>query len=133
MAVMPGSSFVYTVYLIAFARLVVLLTMDVITARPRDAIVEAAKEHGFRAALNVPIFWVAHGLHLRLPCFRVPTARPGRPLLAYMLLCPWCLSIWLAIPAAPIIYAYGHHWWLFVPALGLALSAAAGALARVKG
>jgi len=43
------------------------------------------------------------------------------------------VSIWLALPAAPIIYAYGHHWWLFVPALVLALSGAAGALARVKG
>lgn len=102
MVVMPGPSFIYAVYLIAFARLVVLITMDTITARPRDAVVEALKER-------------RHNM------------------LAYMLLCPWCVSIWLAIPAAPIIYAYGNSPWLFVPALGLALSAAAGALARVKG
>ena len=57
----------------------------------------------------------------------------GHDKLAYLFRCPWCLSIWLGIPAAPIIYAYGHRWWLFVPALVLALSAAAGALARVKG
>jgi hypothetical protein len=133
MVAMPGSSFVYAIYLIAFARLIVLITADMITARPRDAVVEAAKDHGFRAALNVPIFWAASYFHVRLPCFSVPTARRGRPLLAYMLLCPWCVSIWLAIPAAPIIYAYGDSPWLFVPALGLALSAAAGALARVKG
>lgn len=102
MVAMPGSSFMYAIYLIAFARIVVLLTSDTITARPRDAIVTALQER-------------------------------GRKLLAYMLLCAWCVSIWLAIPAAPIIYAYGHSPWLFVPALGLALSAAAGALARVKG
>lgn len=102
MVVMPGPSFIYAVYLIAFARLVVLITMDTITVRPRDAVVEALKER-------------RHNM------------------LAYMLLCPWCVSIWLAIPAAPIIYAYGNSPWLFVPALGLALSAAAGALARVKG
>lgn len=102
MGAMPGSSFVYFVYLAAFARLVVLITMDMITARPRDAVVEALKER-------------------------------KHDMLAYMLLCPWCVSIWLAIPAAPIIYAYGHNWWLFIPALWLALSAAAGALARVKG
>lgn len=102
MVVMPGPSFIYAVYLIAFARLVVLITMDTITVRPRDAVVEALKERGHN-------------------------------MLAYMLLCPWCVSIWLAIPAAPIIYAYGNSPWLFVPALGLALSAAAGALARVKG
>lgn len=57
----------------------------------------------------------------------------GHNKLAYLFLCPWCLSIWLGIPAAPIIYAYGQHWWLFVPALALAGSAAAGVLARVKG
>jgi hypothetical protein len=102
MVAMPGSSVLYATYLLAFARLVVLITMDMITARPRETVVEALKER-------------KHNM------------------LAYLLLCPWCVSVWLAIPAAPIIYAYGHHWWLFVPALGLALSAAAGALARVKG
>lgn len=103
MVAMPGSPFlIYAVYLLAFARLVVLLTTDMITARPRDTIVTALKER-------------------------------HHDMLAYLLLCPWCLSIWLAIPAAPIIYAYGNSPWLFVPALALALSAAAGALARVKG
>ena len=99
---MPGSSFMYVIYLLAFARLVVLITSDMITARWRDDAITALGERG-------------HGL------------------LAYMLTCPWCVSIWLAIPAAPIIYAYGHHWWLFVPALWMALSAAAGILGRVKG
>jgi hypothetical protein len=102
MVAMPGTSVLYLVYLLAFARLIVILTSDVITERPRDAIVTALVERKHNS-------------------------------LAYLLLCPWCLSIWLAIPAAPIIYAYGHHWWLFVPALWLTLSAAAGALARVKG
>jgi hypothetical protein len=102
MVAMPGSSFVYAIYLLAFARLIVLFTSDVITARPRDAFVTALKERGHN-------------------------------MLAYLFLCPWCLSIWLAIPAAPIIYAYGDSPWLFVPALGLALSAVAGFLARVKG
>jgi hypothetical protein len=102
MVAMPGSSVCYFVYLLAFARLILIVTSDVITERPRDAIVTALKER-------------KHNL------------------LAYMLLCPWCVSIWLAIPAAPIIYAYGDSPWLFVPALWLALSAAAGALARVKG
>jgi hypothetical protein len=102
MVPMPGSSAVYAIYLIAFARLVVFLTSDTLINEPRDAFITALKER-------------------------------GRHKLAYLFLCPWCLSIWLGIPAAPVIYAYGHHWWLFVPALWLALSAAAGALARVKG
>ncbi len=103
MVAMPGSTaLIYTIYLIAFARLIVLITSDVITEPPRDRLVTALKERG----------------HLSL---------------AYLVLCPWCISIWLALPAAPIIYAYGNSPWLFIPALVLALSAAAGALARVKG
>jgi hypothetical protein len=102
MVAMPGSSVLYATYLLAFARLVILLTKDTITERRRDALAGALKERGHDS-------------------------------LAYLVLCPWCISIWLAIPAAPIIYAYGNSPWLFVPALGLALSAAAGALARVKG
>jgi hypothetical protein len=102
MVVMPGLSVVYVIYLLAFARLVVMLTADMLTARPRDAAATALKDRGHH-------------------------------MLAYLLLCPWCISVWLAIPAAPIIYAYGDSPWLFVPALALALSAAAGALARVKG
>lgn len=99
---MPGTSFVYAVYMLAFARIIVFLTSDFLINDQRDAFITALKERG----------------HNRL---------------AYLFLCPWCLSIWLAIPAAPIIYAYGHSWWLFVLALIPALSAAAGALARVKG
>ena len=102
MVVMPGSTAYYAIYLLAFARLIILLTKDTITEGPRDRLAEALKER-------------------------------GRNRLAYFVLCPWCVSIWVAIPAAPIIYAYGHNWWLFVPALGLALSAAAGWLSRVKG
>jgi len=102
MVAMPGSSLLYAIYLLAFARLVVLITSDVITRKPRQAMIDALEER-------------------------------GHEMIAYLVTCPWCVSIWLALPAAPIIYAYGHHWWLFVPALVLALSASAGALARVKG
>lgn len=102
MGVMPGTSFCYLIYFLAFARIVVFLVADKLIEDQRDA---------FLMALVVR----------------------GHDKLAYLFRCPWCLSIWLAIPAAPIIYAYGQHWWLFVPALIPALSAAAGVLARVKG
>lgn len=102
MGAMPGSTVCYLVYFLAFARLVLFITSDMITERPRDAFITALKDRHHN-------------------------------MLAYLFLCPWCISIWLAVPAAPIIYAYGYSPWLFVPALWLALSAAAGALARVKG
>lgn len=97
---MPGS--LLFVYLLAFARVVLLVVSDTIFDGPRERFANALKAR-------------------------------NHDTLAYLFLCPWCVSIWLAIPAAPIIYAYGQHWWLYVPALGLALSAAAGVLARVKG
>jgi hypothetical protein len=102
MVAMPGSSALYAIYLLAFARLVLLVCSDVITRKPRQALVDALEER-------------------------------GHEMIAYLVTCPWCVSIWMAIPAGPIIYAYGHHWWLFVPALVMALSGAAGVLARVKG
>lgn len=102
MGAMPGSSVLWLVYAIAFARLIVFLVADKLIEDQRDA---------FLMALVVR----------------------GHDKLAYLFRCPWCLSIWLAIPAAPIIYAYGQHWWLYVPAYVLVLSAAAGVLGRVKG
>ncbi len=97
---MPGSLFL--IYALAFARLVVLITMDTITSGPRD-----------RAALALKA--------------------TGHDMLAYLLLCPWCVSIWLSLPAAPVIYAYGNSPWLLIPALALAFSAVAGVVARAKG
>lgn len=98
---MPGPLPI-AIYLLAFARLVVLLVQDTITAGPRERLAVALKER-------------------------------GHDMLAYLVLCPWCVSVWLALPAAPVIYAYGNSPWLLMPALALALSAAAGVLARVKG
>lgn len=175
MVPMPGSSVVYAVYLIAFARLVVFLTADYLIEDQRTAFITALKRRGDQRKIenaakishhqwlnlsaadqvatrnDLTMIGARHDRELhdatvrelsRLgpPAGNLAEITPGRSALgdghdklAYLFLCPWCLSIWLAIPAAPIIYAYGHNWWLFVPALALALSAAAGALARVKG
>jgi hypothetical protein len=60
-------------------------------------------------------------------------ARRGHDLLAYLILCPWCVSVWIGIVAAPVIYLWGTTPWLTVPALALALSMVAGLLAAAKG
>lgn len=98
---MPGPYFML-IYALAFARIVILITMDKVTEGPRE-----------RA-----LTWFAQHHH---------------PLLAYFTSCPWCVSIWLALPAAPVIYAYGKSPWLLIPALVFALSMAAGIGARAKG
>ena len=175
MVAMPGSSVLYAIYLIAFARLIVFLTADFLIDDQRNAFIAALKDRGDQRKIENAAKITHQRWHTMSDADRIATRNdltilggrnnrarydaavrelarltppdgnlteivPGKSVLgdgydklAYLFLCPWCLSIWLAIPAAPIIYAYGHHWWLFVPALVLALSGAAGALARVKG
>ena len=47
---------------------------------------------------------------------------------AYLLLCPWCVSVWVAIPAAVIAYWWGEHPAFLVPAIALAFSHITGVL-----
>ena len=40
--------------------------------------------------------------------------------------CPWCVSVWIAAPVAPLAYWFGLNWWYQVPALWLTLGYATG-------
>lgn len=40
--------------------------------------------------------------------------------------CPWCASVWLAFAASPLIWFWGDHPVLIVPAIALAFSQVAG-------
>jgi hypothetical protein len=53
------------------------------------------------------------------------------PLLAYLLTCPWCASIYVAAVAAPVCWLWGDSPYTFVPALGLAFSQVTGLLAMI--
>lgn len=59
---------------------------------------------------------------------------PEDSLLAYLLFCRWCMSVWLALPGAAGWWAlsevprWSGHWWVDVPTVGLALSHATGLL-----
>jgi hypothetical protein len=55
------------------------------------------------------------------------------PLLSYMVICPWCVSIYLGAGAAPLVWFYGSSPWLLVPALALAGSYVIGFLASHEG
>ena len=61
---------------------------------------------------------------------------PEESIWAYFLVCPWCVSIWVSIPAAPLTWWFGGlevpgvSAWLSVPALALAYSAFTGYLAQ---
>lgn len=58
---------------------------------------------------------------------------PDDSRIAYGLLCRWCVSVWIAIPAAVIAYWWGERPWFLVPALALAFSHLTGLLTRAEG
>lgn len=61
---------------------------------------------------------------------------PEGSIWAYFLVCPWCVSIWVSLVAAPLTWWFGGlevpgvSAWLSVPALVLAYSAFTGYLAQ---
>jgi hypothetical protein len=61
---------------------------------------------------------------------------PEGSIWAYFVVCPWCVSIWLSVPAAPLTWYFGGlevpgvSAWLPIPALALAYSAFTGYLAQ---
>ena len=59
--------------------------------------------------------------------------RHSGPKIAYLVQCPWCLSIWLGLGIAATAYWGRSHWWVQVPLLGLAASYVTGMLEQASG
>ncbi|MFI5495584.1 hypothetical protein [Actinoplanes sp. NPDC051859] len=63
---------------------------------------------------------------------------PAGSMWAYLLYCRWCVSVWVAAPAAATWWTassaprWSGHWWLDVPTAALALSYATGLLVRAE-
>jgi hypothetical protein len=51
--------------------------------------------------------------------------------LAYLITCPWCVSIYLAIPAAVLVWWHADNPVAMIPAIVLAFSQVAGMLASI--
>ncbi|MEV4705450.1 hypothetical protein [Actinoplanes sp. NPDC049316] len=72
--------------------------------------------------------------------FRTAAAQRLKPgsMWTYLLYCRWCVSVWIAVPAAAIWWAaspasrWSGHWWLDIPTTALALSYATGLLVRAE-
>jgi hypothetical protein len=89
---------VLIVYVLAVMRLDGLIRVDSITDGPRDAL----------------LGWLDD--------------RPKTlgAFIADVIQCPWCLSIWIGAVAAPLIWFFGDHPVMLIPALMLALSQVTG-------
>lgn len=72
----------------------------------------------------------------KAPRERLIRRLPEGSIWAYFLVCPWCVSIWLSLPAAPLTWWFGGletpgvSAWLAVPALALAYSGLTGYLSQ---
>lgn len=105
------------VYALAVARVTRLITADRITEAPRRWLVVRLW------ARTLPFSDAREEAGRRFAAGGVP------PLGAYLVTCPWCVSTYVGIVAAPLWYWAGSSPWLLVPAAALALSYVTGFLA----
>lgn len=102
---MMPSAIVCAVYALAVARVTTLLTHDEITAPARSWIVK-----------------------------RFDSSRRWHRLVAYLLGapeddisgCPWCMSVWVGLALASVVWAGAGRGWVMAPLLGLAASQITG-------
>lgn len=123
---------VLLVYLLAVARVVRLITSDRVTERPREAAIGWAWTRDWLdwAGVEFPTASKAQlRKHAAIQGRNVRVGGGEPPLLAYLVVCPWCVSIYVGAVAAPIIWFWGTSPWLAVPALALALSQGTGLIA----
>jgi hypothetical protein len=112
------SVIVLVVFLLATARVVRFVTTDRLFRWPREAVRRWSYMRVYRKLGPEPT--------------QAQLDKVDEPLPAYMIGCPWCMSIYLGAGAAPLAYLWGARPWLFVPALALAISYTVGFLAQIR-
>ncbi len=106
---------------LAVARLAILITRD---SFPFGVLRERVRDwgNGRTAWMTKPSLQRSARERQRM------TAYDGQHPVAYLVGCPWCVSMWLA-PAVAVLAATGT-WWLWI-SIPLAFSAVAGVLATI--
>lgn len=88
------------VYALAVARVTGLIVQDAITEGPRDRLIAWLDDRPHTAGAFV----------------------------AALLDCPWCASVWVGFIASPLVWFWGEHPVMLIPAMALAFSQVTGAI-----
>lgn len=116
MSHMPGL-LLLVVYALAVARVTRFITQDRLFERPRDVIEEWAYHRAYPETRG------------NRPALLLAMQTQDTPLIAYLIGCPWCVSIYVGAFVAPIAWGIGESPIAAVPALALAFSYVTGLLA----
>ena len=107
--------------------LTILLVYALAVARVTRLINEDKLTNGFRHALLIRL-WARHTGSRDSALIALYDEGAEQPLSVYLITCPWCVSIYVGIVAAPVAYWWGGEPWFLVPALALAFSYITGFL-----
>ena len=102
---MMPSAAALTLYALAVARITTLITHDEVTAPAR--------------------LWLIRHFDHHSQVHRLVTYALGAPD-DDAAGCPWCVSIWVGLSTAPLLWFWADSPWVMVPALGFAASQATG-------
>lgn len=94
---------ILVVYALAVTRLTGLVTLDAITEDFRDRAIDWLDDR----------------------------PRTLGAFVATLITCPWCTGVWVSMAAAPLIWFWGDHPLLLIPAMALALAQVAGMISNV--
>ena len=119
------------VFALAVARVTRFITADRLTEAPRHRLVLALWARAIDDEVAAKRFPNAPNHRRRWIAEERLGANAEPPLLPYLITCPWCVSIYVAAPAALIWWAWGETPYAFIPALWLAFSQFTGLLAKI--
>jgi len=65
--------------------------------------------------------------------FRLWVHRHAPEKVAYLVGCPWCLSLWTAAAVVPVVWLWPRSWWTQIPLLALTASYVTGMAEQLSG
>lgn len=133
------------IYALAVARGTVLVTEDRITEAPRTWALAKLKDRHWREfnrLAKAEMRRIESSPYTPMPAEdeaaltaagKLAEERQGNSYLEYLLTCPWCVSVWLALPAVIVWWNWPTEPWSLGPAILLAFSMITGKLSQIGG